>query len=113
MFSMGLEPRLVLNRFQIRIDNVWVCFYTVVISIGNYCTHAMFFTVNRCQHLKNVVGHMPSFLYLCIRTSGAQKGSTPLIDAAASGHADCVRLLLEAGAQKDAKDSVCIMLWLL
>ncbi len=31
---------------------------------------------------------------------------TPLILAAAHGHADCVNLLLEAGADKDARDEV-------
>jgi hypothetical protein len=32
----------------------------------------------------------------------AQHGSTALIRAAATGHVECVRLLLEAGADKDA-----------
>ena len=38
----------------------------------------------------------------------AQNGSTALIDAARNGHADSVRLLLDAGANKDATDKVCI-----
>ncbi len=33
----------------------------------------------------------------------AQDGCTPLICAAENGHADCVRLLLDAGADKEAK----------
>ena len=36
----------------------------------------------------------------------AQGRWTALIYAAAEGHADCVRLLLDAGADKDAKDQV-------
>jgi hypothetical protein len=38
--------------------------------------------------------------------SRAQNGWTALICAATNGHADCVRLLLDAGADKEAKDSV-------
>ncbi len=37
---------------------------------------------------------------------GAQFASTPLICAAASGHADCARLLLDAGADKEASNLV-------
>ncbi len=36
----------------------------------------------------------------------AQSGSTALILAAGSGHADCARLLLDAGADKEATDKV-------
>ncbi len=36
----------------------------------------------------------------------AQYGRTALIWAAAKGHADCVRLLLDAGADKEAKCKV-------
>ena len=35
-----------------------------------------------------------------------QNGSTALIGAAADGHADCARLLLDAGADKNATDNV-------
>ena len=35
-----------------------------------------------------------------------QDGYTPLIYAACGGHADCARLLLDAGADKNAKDRV-------
>ncbi len=35
-----------------------------------------------------------------------QNGYTALIEAAHKGHADCVRLLIDAGADKDAKDEV-------
>jgi ankyrin repeat protein len=35
-----------------------------------------------------------------------QSGCTALIYAAANGHADCARLLLDAGADKNAKDVV-------
>jgi hypothetical protein len=37
----------------------------------------------------------------------SQSSSTPLVDAAQYGHAECVRLLLESGAEKEAKDNVC------
>jgi ankyrin repeat protein len=40
--------------------------------------------------------------------SNAQLGRTALVIAAARGHADCVRMLIDAGADKDAKDRVCI-----
>ena len=36
----------------------------------------------------------------------AQEGSTVLINAAENGHADCVRLLLESGADMEAKNNV-------
>ena len=36
----------------------------------------------------------------------AQLGYTALIHAAEMGHTDCVRLLLEAGANKEVTDSV-------
>ena len=36
----------------------------------------------------------------------AQYGWTALIRAAESGHVDCTRLLLDAGADKDAKNNV-------
>jgi hypothetical protein len=45
----------------------------------------------------------------------SQKGWTALIWAAWHGHADCVRLLIDAGADKEAKTSVrhwsVVMLW--
>jgi hypothetical protein len=37
----------------------------------------------------------------------AQRNRTALIWAATNGYADCVRLLLGAGADKNAKDKVC------
>jgi ankyrin repeat protein len=36
----------------------------------------------------------------------SQYGWTALIFAADGGHADCARLLIDAGADKEAKDSV-------
>ncbi len=36
----------------------------------------------------------------------AQVGGTALIRAATQGHAECVRLLLDVGADKDAQDKV-------
>ncbi len=36
----------------------------------------------------------------------SQDGYTALISAAAYGHADCVRLLIDAGANKEAKNGV-------
>ncbi len=33
-------------------------------------------------------------------------GSTALMTAAEKGHADCVRLLVDVGADKEAKDNV-------
>lgn len=38
----------------------------------------------------------------------AQDGCTALIRAARNGHTECARLLLDAGAVKEAKDKVCI-----
>jgi hypothetical protein len=38
--------------------------------------------------------------------SGSQCGYTALMEAAQWGHAECVRLLIDAGADKDAKDNV-------
>ena len=38
--------------------------------------------------------------------SNSQNGYTALMDATAKGHTDCVRLLIDAGADKEAKDWV-------
>ncbi len=38
--------------------------------------------------------------------SDSQSGDTALFSAAECGHADCVRLLIDAGADKEAKDKV-------
>ena len=35
-----------------------------------------------------------------------QSGSTPLINAAGNGHTECVALLIEKGANKEAADDV-------
>ena len=45
-------------------------------------------------------------LRFCISGAAAQYGGTALIGAARFGHADCARLLLDAGADKEAKDNV-------
>ncbi len=42
----------------------------------------------------------------CVGKSDSQHGSTALLYAVASGHVDCVRLLMDAGADKEAKTSV-------
>jgi hypothetical protein len=49
-------------------------------------------------------GVWPHFGTFCAR---AQNESTALMHAANGGHADCARLLLDAGADKEAKDVVC------
>ena len=36
-----------------------------------------------------------------------QYGYTPLLEAVAPGHVDAVRLLIDAGADKEAKNKVC------
>jgi ankyrin repeat protein len=38
--------------------------------------------------------------------SDSQDGNTALIRAAAKGHANCVRLLIDAGADKDIRNTV-------
>ena len=43
---------------------------------------------------------------LSVVSSHAQFGFTALIGAAGGGHSDCVRLLLDAGADKNATDEV-------
>ena len=40
--------------------------------------------------------------------SDSQEGWTALIEAATEGHVECVRLLIEAGTNKEAKDHVRI-----
>lgn len=46
------------------------------------------------------------FVCKCLRVFKAQDGCTALISAAGDGHIECVRLLIEAGANKEAKDKV-------
>ncbi len=43
--------------------------------------------------------------------AAAQDGRTALMWAAAEGHADCARLLLDAGADKEVKDQVRYHAW--
>jgi hypothetical protein len=38
----------------------------------------------------------------------SQAGCTALITAATNDHVECVRVLLEAGADKEAEDEVCV-----
>ena len=45
-------------------------------------------------------------LILSLLREHAQDEMTALLWAAMEGHADCVRLLLDAGADKDAKNNV-------
>ena len=44
--------------------------------------------------------------FVCLCHCDLQDGSTALICSALCGHADCVRLLLDSGASKEAKTSV-------
>ncbi len=61
-----------------------------------------------------------TFIVLCVRCwrfvrdfeSDSQVGWTALMDAAAYGHADCVRLLIDAGADKEAKSDVRVAAFL-
>ncbi len=55
---------------------------------------------------------------MCVREcvgldeSDSQKGGcTALVFAAQEGHADCVQLLLDAGANKEATGDVRIIFW--
>ena len=56
--------------------------------------------------------HVATRARVCVRAvlisaaAAAQNGKTALILAATYGHADCARLLLDAGADKDAKCNV-------
>ncbi len=43
---------------------------------------------------------------MCGGESDSQSGCTALAYAAKTGHADCVRLLIDAGADKDIKNDV-------
>lgn len=42
----------------------------------------------------------------CLQPCKSQDGTTPLHNATSSGHADCVQLLIEKGADVDAEDTV-------
>jgi ankyrin repeat protein len=44
---------------------------------------------------------------LCCTAICSQDGETALMCAAAEGHTDCARLLIDAGADKEAKNKVC------
>jgi hypothetical protein len=57
--------------------------------------------------LRNVIVRCSLGRRRCIwRIARAQEGRTALVWAAHCGHADCARLLLDAGADKNAKDEV-------
>ena len=46
-------------------------------------------------------------MYVCTFATHTQCGLTALMKAARHGHSETLRLLLAAGADKDAKTSVC------
>jgi hypothetical protein len=46
-------------------------------------------------------------MYACFHTMDVQQGNTALLAAAFSGKAVFLRMLLDAGANKDAKNQVC------
>ncbi len=62
--------------------------------------------------LRNDMNIIPMLPFLTARGTCmlSQDGYTPLIRAAWKGNTDCVRLLLEAGADKDTVDAVRIMI---
>jgi ankyrin repeat protein len=45
-------------------------------------------------------------IVMCLGANALQYQDTALTDAAHNGHADCVRLLVEAGADKEVKSNV-------
>jgi hypothetical protein len=73
-----------------------------------------FFCSLICSYVHRFASHFEShccvvciLVHLTFADSNAQNGYTPLIWAAWNGHADCARLLLDAGADKEAKCNVC------
>jgi hypothetical protein len=60
-----------------------------------------------CRALGDVASH--HFVYVSATVDFNQFGSTTLLMAAAKGHAQCVRLLVQSGANMDAKDRVRIV----
>jgi ankyrin repeat protein len=59
------------------------------------------------SHSKNYLSFISELaLCVCVGESISQSERTALIFAASRGHVDCVRLLIDAGADKDAKDNV-------
>jgi ankyrin repeat protein len=65
---------------------------------SNYSLTLIYF----CLHLRRACAHVGGTL----GRRRAQNGSTALMFAAEKGHVDCVRLLLDAGADKEAKNEV-------
>ncbi len=67
------------------------------------CVQRVFVSVVLMDFLRSCFHPLVLSLFL---QCGAQDGYTALICAAENGHADCSRLLLDAGADQNAKSEV-------
>jgi hypothetical protein len=74
--------------------------HNLVVLIGDHCEYCF-----RESFVRWIDFALQLFLQLL-----TQSGRTALIQAAQNGHTDCVRLLVQAGADKDAKDNVRVSL---
>jgi hypothetical protein len=91
--------------FRIAIPYLLLFMYLIV-SLFFCCYHSVRTNLEICFSYFTI-----SFLICCLGHVGfgefdSQFGDTALIRAAWHGHAECVRLLIDAGADKDAKSNV-------
>jgi hypothetical protein len=73
--------------------------YTLTQSLTHSLTHSLTLTNAPARALMSNVRRGQMLV-------GGSSGNTALIEAAQGGHVDCVRLLLEAGADKDSMGRV-------
>ncbi len=72
-----------------------------------FCFHCVLFTLRcACNNALCVLRYECDLACMFDAHTRAQSGYTALIRATENGHVDCVRLLLDAGADKNAKDVV-------
>jgi hypothetical protein len=94
MISISL-PRFLLSRFHSLLPASLHCISPIVSLTLNRC---------QCLHVRLAGGdELSCFIDL------AQRGMSALIRAASEGHTDCVRMLLEGGADKNIKNNVRVL----
>ena len=67
------------------------------------CVHWLRAAAGGCGRLRAADGGVSHFAGVTFGRRRAQYGETPLMWAAQRGHADCARLLLDAGAYQKVK----------
>ncbi len=88
---------------------IYICPIIVYVFISRFglCHDASFEDIDLSYNYNLVLSCCLKGPYPLLEEIDSQSGRTALIMAAMNGHTICVRLLIDAGADMDAKDMVC------